>query len=88
MCGLGSPRAFRDTKEFLRSSKAQLVFLSETRSDNAKIKPLMHAVNMDNCHSVFISNMAGGLCLIWSKDIDFTILSSTKNYIDSIILEE
>lgn len=40
---------------------------------------------MDNCYAEFVSKMIGGLCLILSKEVTISVISSSKNHIDSIV---
>lgn len=53
--GLGSPRAFKNTIEFLKMAKARLIFLSKTRCDEPRMRLLMNALGLNNLFTVFDS---------------------------------
>ena len=63
-----------------------VVFLMETKTPVEMVLKELQFLKMDNQHIVKPhSPGGGGLFLGWKNDVQVTILSSTNNYIDTMI---
>ena len=85
-CGLGNPATVRRIKELHKSIAPHIMFLMETKnSDNYVLQELQ---DLSYPHHTLISPHGvggGGLALFWSQEVAISILSSSHNFIDTIV---
>lgn len=61
----------------------KLVFLMETRSNNLRMEFVKRMINLEHCFTIQSYGLSGGLALLWSSDVDLTILSYSKWHINA-----
>lgn len=83
--GLGVPLTVRILRDMVRLLNPELVFLSETRCTTGYIDDLKARWNRYG-FVVEKNGMAGGLALLWRKDVDVNLLSFSLNHIDAEII--
>uniref|UniRef100_J3M5K5 Endonuclease/exonuclease/phosphatase domain-containing protein n=1 Tax=Oryza brachyantha TaxID=4533 RepID=J3M5K5_ORYBR len=81
-CG-GAPRQNKMTylRQLIRSTKAQVVFLSETHNSLISSDDISHNFHMVNSFVVPAQHTSGGLWIMWTNEMPLTIVSSSTNYI-------
>jgi hypothetical protein len=63
------------------STKAKVIFISETRNSRFSKTALINHFNVSNAYIVPPQEMSGGLWLLWHHDVDITVESSSQNLI-------
>ncbi|EPS61484.1 hypothetical protein M569_13313 [Genlisea aurea] len=79
--GMGSPWTVRRLKELIGQRSPSFVFLCETKSPACKLNWLK---NLFPYYGFFVDAVgaSGGLALLWRKELDVSLLSYSKWYID------
>src|ERR1044072_1153632 len=84
--GLGTLQAVRALAGLIHSEDPDLVFLMETRKkvfEMRKIRCLQHFEHLFGVDCTGSGHSkGGGLCLLWRREIDVTVLSSSVHHID------
>ncbi|KAA3455484.1 reverse transcriptase [Gossypium australe] len=88
VCGLGSLRATRRLRYFLKQQNPRMVFLMKTKIDKQRIERVRRGCGFLNGIEVSADGSRGGLCLAWKEALDVTLRSLSKNHIDVMIKEE
>lgn len=83
--GMGSPRTFHVVRDALRHLKPPLLFLCETKCNEKSLLRLKNSLNYYGCFVVSSQGASGGLCLLWSLEIDVSIRSYSPSHIDSSV---
>ncbi|KAI4980181.1 hypothetical protein ZWY2020_020666 [Hordeum vulgare] len=65
----------------IRSTKAQVTFVSEIKSSKVRSIDLVNRFDVTNAFVVPSRGASGGLWLMWSDDVNITIHSATFHYI-------
>ncbi|XP_040375969.1 uncharacterized protein LOC121053292 isoform X2 [Oryza brachyantha] len=65
----------------IRSTCAQVIFLSETHNVSISSDEISHAFSMDDSFVVPAQHTTGGLWLMWTNEMKLTIVSYSLNYI-------
>ncbi|WVZ80053.1 hypothetical protein U9M48_027564 [Paspalum notatum var. saurae] len=63
------------------STKAKLIFISETRKQKVNSKNLKSKLCFDHAHIVPSIGLSGGLWLLWKDEFDLKVIISSPNYI-------
>jgi hypothetical protein len=83
--GAGGPWKIQFLRNILRSSRAGIAFISETKSSANKSANLLTLVHDFSVYVVPSTGLSGGLWLLWSHDVDLQIIESSRYYIFAII---
>lgn len=84
--GMGTPRSFRAVSDVLHRLKPPLLFLCETKTNEKSMVRLKNLLNYSGCFAVNSIGASGGLCLLWSSDVDVSIRSFSHFHIDSSVV--
>ncbi len=77
---LGSKK-MQHLQNLVRSTQAQVIFISETKNSSITTNDLSNAFPIDNSFVVPAVQSSGGLWLMWTNEMDLTIVMSSQNYI-------
>lgn len=80
--GLGNPITGDSLKDLVRHNSPSLVFLMETKCNAAGIKRIQRRIGFLNGVWVDPVGRAGGLALLWKKEVDVNLRSMGSRYID------
>ncbi|KAL4367152.1 hypothetical protein GQ457_05G012660 [Hibiscus cannabinus] len=83
--GLGKASTFRALRNLVNKHKPSIVFLMETKQRKSKLDRLRSRLHFHGSFYIDPVGIAGGLALWWKEEINLTVLSSSKNYIDTSI---
>lgn len=87
--GLGQALTIRALRELCNSHRPNMIFLYEVKSYNlSKIQNITLSLKFDEVHLVPSHGSSGGLALMWVNTVDVQIVSSTKNLISALILND
>lgn len=85
-CCLGNPITVQRLKEIRKKISPDIIFLSETKiADSFVLKELDFLASDKHFLLPPSSPSSGGLALFWKPEVDVQILSSSQNYIDTLI---
>lgn len=83
--GLGNPDAVRALQKLIFSKRPMVVFLMETRKKSFEVQRMRRSLILPHCYSVDCSGegkrRAGGLTLLWHRDVEVDIISSSMHHI-------
>lgn len=83
--GLGNPDAVRALQKLIFSKGPMVVFLMETRKKSFEVQHMRRSLILPHCYSVDCSGegkrRAGGLTLLWHRDVEVDIISSSLHHI-------
>ena len=79
--GLGTFRAVHAVAKLVKKFNPQLLFLSETKK-SSEMEWLRSRWKFDHCFAVDSLGRAGGLALLWMKDVSVEVKSYFNNHID------
>jgi endonuclease/exonuclease/phosphatase family metal-dependent hydrolase len=65
----------------LTSTKAQVCFISETRNSSISAIALKNHFALNNAYVVPSNGHFGGLCLLWTHEVEISILDQSQHYI-------
>lgn len=68
-------------QNLIRSPQAQVIFISETKNNVISNDDLTNAFPIDNSFVIPADHNSGGLWLMWTNEINLTIVISSPNYI-------
>ncbi|CAM8995263.1 unnamed protein product [Rhodiola kirilowii] len=80
--GLGTPLAIRALKDVVKSSKAQIVGLVETKATQKRCEVVRTKLGFNCCFSVPARGRSGGLALFWNNNADVTVNNYSSFHID------
>lgn len=83
--GLGSSSAVHSLLSLVRKYSPSILFLSETKCNEAEIRRLKDKLNFGRCVWVEAVGRAGGLALFWEDDIDIRVSSLDSHRIDCMV---
>lgn len=86
--GLGNGAAIRGLLNVLKEEDPDVLFLSETKLDENRIKGLRWKLGLTNMIVKDCSGRGGGLAIFWRKDINLHVQSISRMYIDAKVTEE
>ncbi|CAM8931867.1 unnamed protein product [Rhodiola kirilowii] len=80
--GLGSHRAFRALRDVIKSSRASIVGLIETKASKFRCEEVRVKLGFKNCFCVPARGRSGGLALLWNGEVEVTICNFSAYHID------
>ncbi|CAN6975658.1 unnamed protein product, partial [Brassica rapa subsp. trilocularis] len=81
-----SKKKKRSSNSIILRISPDILFLMETKNNSEMVLDTLKWLPIENHHAVPPQTPGGGgLFLIWKKDIDLTVRTSTKNFIDTVI---
>lgn len=87
---VGIPVGWEAHREFALSAitreEQEIVFLQETKLYARSMGSCKFKLGFDNCFSVDALRRSGGLCLLWSGEVDVVIKSYYRNHIDTHVV--
>ncbi|GAV90649.1 hypothetical protein CFOL_v3_34056 [Cephalotus follicularis] len=83
--GLGNPPSVRGLLNLIKSHSPSCVFLSETWLSVQEMELAWVKLRFQNCFTISANGSRGGLVLVWSDDMDFTIKSYSLSHVDDVI---
>lgn len=83
--GIGNAKTSKHLKELRKQRRLKVVFLCETRLKRGRIEALKDSLRFDHCIEEPAVGQSGGLAILWDKEVDLSLCSISKNYIDTII---
>jgi hypothetical protein len=75
---LGSPKMLHLVR--LRSTNAQVIFISEMRNSKLTKTDLVNRFNVNDAHVVPARGRSGGLWLLFGCDVDLDVLESSHHF--------
>lgn len=85
--GLGNPRAVRNLRDLIKSQNPTFVFLSETLVKKDVIAELSNKLGFIEFFAVDVEGRSGGLAVMWKSVIKCSVVGSSANYVDILIME-
>jgi exonuclease III len=76
--GLGNAPAVRGLLNCQKSERAAVLFLSETKSDEKKMRLLRVKLGLENMQVVDCEGKGGGLAVMWRRGISMVLKSKSK----------
>ena len=67
--GLAGTSTIQEITDLYKQVKPAILFLMETRAKKKRLEELKHKLNFDECFCVEAEGVAGGLGLLWNKEI-------------------
>nr|XP_023893259.1 uncharacterized protein LOC112005243 [Quercus suber] len=83
--GLGKPCTMNELASLVRAKDPSIVFITETCTDEARLKDVKRKIQFENMFIVPRANRGGGLVLFWKESVEISVEGSEKNHIDAII---
>lgn len=86
--GLGQPGTVQELVLLVRTYRPKLVFISETRQCEEKIKKLRWRLGLKYCITQAGIGKGGGIALFWDEQVAIKILSKGPRYFDVLIKDD
>ncbi|XP_015879387.3 uncharacterized protein LOC107415557 [Ziziphus jujuba] len=86
--GLGHPRVINVFKSLVRKSNLSCVFLCETKGGRDRLEKVCRSLGYHNMEIIEAKGNAGGLCLMWSDDVNLKIERSNERVICGDMLDD
>lgn len=87
--GIDHPSTVRILKDYIKSYKPNVIFLSELKLSNLdKIHAVVKAVGFSNMKCVPARGQAGGLLLIWDSVVNIQVVLANDFVIDCMVIDE
>jgi len=83
--GVGRSRTVQELVRLVRTHNPKIVFLSETRQSDERVKNLRWHLGLKNCLTVKKEGTGGGLALFWDDSIVVDLQSLGEHHIDVLI---
>jgi ribonuclease HI len=83
--GLGLPRTVQELVQLVRTYRPRIVFITETRQGDKKIKELRCRLGLKNCISQKSIGKGAGIALYWDEQIEIKVLSEGPRYFDVLV---
>ena len=83
--GVGSPLTIPQLREVVRLHSPVLVFLSETKKNKSYLNKVKQGIQFDNVFVVDPVSIAGGLAVIWKKELAVKKILFTSFTIELLI---
>ena len=83
--GVGRSRTVQELVRLVRTHNPKIVFLSETRQSDERVKNLRWRLGLKNCLTVKKEGTGGGLALFWDDSIVVDLQSLGEHHIDVLI---
>ena len=85
--GVGNSRTVRDLTALMLLHNPKLVFLSETRQSEERMKNLRWRLGLKGCLAVGSEGNSGGMALFWDESILVKLIGFCNRLIDVIVQE-
>ena len=85
--GMGSAPAVRALTDEVKKSDPVLVFLSETKASQRRIKGLQRKLGLTQGITVQSDGRSGGLAMLWREGADVRFKSCSNSHIDVVVCE-
>lgn len=82
--GFRSPAVSEALHDLVKKESPSLIFLSKTKFSSYEIEMVKHRLGMFGV-SVDSCSRAGGLCLLWAKDLKVDLRSKGQHYSDVLV---
>lgn len=82
---MGSPRTFPPLRNLIKRFHPHVLFLSETKSNWAKMDVIRRKIQFKGIHVVNNVGYSGVLTLPWTEDVNVKLVGSSKFFIDVVI---
>jgi hypothetical protein len=87
-CGLGSDATVGELRWLVRVHRPSLLFLSETKMWDARVRSFMWSLGYSGCYAISSSGLSGGLALFWLSLVSISIMPCNSRCIDVHITPE
>ena len=85
--GVGNSRTVRDLAALVQRYNPKLVFLSETRQSEERIKNLWWRLGLKGCLARSSVGLSGGIALFWEENLNVKLLTINDKLIDVSVQE-
>lgn len=85
--GLGRDSVVGELRWLVKQYRPSLLFLSETKMREERVKPFMWSLGYNGCLAVNCQGRSGGLVLFWSTEHCVSLQSLCPNFIDVHVTE-
>jgi exonuclease III len=88
---LGKPSAIRALKKLIQTHQPDIIFLMETKYLNLDFQKKLKITGDTYPNSYIVdcitstNNRSGGLCMLWSKNVNLNIIAYNERYIDCYV---
>ena len=86
--GVGRSRTVQELVRLVRTYNPKIVFLSETRQCDERVRNLKWRLGLRNCLTAKGVGKGGGLGLFWDENLDVELLSIGENHVDVLVKEQ
>lgn len=83
--GLGLPRTVQELVQLVHTYRPRIVFISETRQGERKLKDLRARLGLKNCITQKGKGKGAGIALYWDEQIKIKVLSEGLRYFDVLV---
>jgi len=83
--GLGLPRTIHELVLLVRAYRPKILFISETRQGEKKIKGLRWRLGLKHCMTQVGKGKGAGIALYWDEQIEIKVLSEGPRYFDVLV---
>ena len=80
--GLGNQPAVRSLLELQKVERADILFLSETKLKERKVKNIRWALGLTNCLAQDGDGQGGRILMLWRSGVDVSLQGMLKYHID------
>ena len=85
--GLGLASAVRSLTNVVKECDPVLVFLSETKARNSRIKGIQRKLNLTQGITVPSDGRSGGLAMLWKEGAEVRLKSCSNSHVDVVVSE-
>lgn len=85
--GVGNSRTICDLTALVQYCNLKLVFLSETRQSEERVKKLRWRLGLKGCLAVSSNGLSGGIALFWEENLDVKLITIDNRLIDVSVQE-
>jgi hypothetical protein len=86
--GLGQPGTVHELVLLVRTYKPKIVFISETRQREEKIKNLRWRLGLKHCMTQDGIGKGAGIALFWDEQVDIKVLAKGPRFFDVLIKDD
>ena len=86
--GVGRSRTVQELVRLVRTYNPKIVFLSETRQCDERVRNLKWRLGLRNCLTAKGVGKGGGLGLFGDENLDVELLSIGENHVDVLVKEQ
>lgn len=78
---LAATATMNELRELCKLYQPALIFLMETRAPRKRISKLQRTLRFHSSYCVESQGLSGGLCVLWTDQVNVQILQESQNYI-------